>query len=856
MSINIYTCTQADLETLEGIGPKSAADIIAVRNEVLAGTRPKLTINHLAAVRLQYDTWQAFIDEGKLSITFHAAQDEEEAIQDKHPMMKIPTTELQTEQTMTMDNLVISTTTLTGQTVTVTNTQNQLQQLQHDPEDMSPGQAVHDYADSPLQDSVVMLAQQVDQMVNQINGLGSTLSKKLNSISDTVTQLQQQNTNMQWQLHHQDKSSAEMQKKLSVHDTFMADISKWLPPPVPISEKLPIFKKLNQFQATTLPSDGKLQMTPLTPQVNQFATPAKPIVTQPSPFAMAQTSLTLPLSTSIPQDVKPKHPQQALIDNITAKIPKSAIFSTVTNPSAAPLPQVPLTIAQLSATTNTNTTFATIDQSIPVHQNGQPSVQTTATEQPTASITPTGQTETQGQTSSDRGRSRRRKSRSRRGTSNDSSSRSYSPPPPRLQLFSGDPASLSWSSFFMKFDRIARRKGWSDDKKLDRLYDCLTDKALEYAARSDNKDNYDRLTQELALRFDLKDEPIAARQRLYLAKQDDDETLEAFLQRILTITMDGHKNEKSALIQQVATESFLRGCKHKDAATTVMNESPATIHDACKRIKTILANKKAIGGSKVSFQERQFTVAEETRVAGLEKKVDDLTKTIQKSSPFYRSPSGSPSRYSSGPQGQNWQRQRSPDYYRGGSPGGGRPYDGRPYDRRSPSRRDGSYSNNYQRSPSRESGYPPAQYFNSGYPPPQYSDGRGYPTYQGYSRSPQRYPPGPQGQSYGYQNQPPPWPYRDKDQNRSPQRNREAPVFSGSQPSIRSNPDFSGSQPPNRQGPDFSGSLNQNRGPPGFSATNPFQAQSRPRSPEAYARVSQSVQDLNMDGLGQPTTNT
>ena len=82
MSINIYTCTQADLETLEGIGPKSAADIIAVRNEVLAGTRPKLTINHLAAVRLQYDTWQAFIDEGKLSITFHAAQDEEEAIQE------------------------------------------------------------------------------------------------------------------------------------------------------------------------------------------------------------------------------------------------------------------------------------------------------------------------------------------------------------------------------------------------------------------------------------------------------------------------------------------------------------------------------------------------------------------------------------------------------------------------------------------------------------------------------------------------------------------------------------------------------------------------------------------------------
>ena len=118
----------------------------------------------------------------------------------------------------------------------------------------------------------------------------------------------------------------------------------------------------------------------------------------------------------------------------------------------------------------------------------------------------------------------------------------------------------------------------------------------------------------------------------------------------------------------MATESFLRGCKHKDAATMVMNESPSTIHEACKRVKTILANKKAISGVKVSFQERLFAVEEETRVTGIEKKVDDLAKSSQRLPLFYRSPSRSPPRYSSGPQGQNWSRQRSPDYYRGGSP--------------------------------------------------------------------------------------------------------------------------------------------------------------------------------------------
>ena len=131
------------------------------------------------------------------------------------------------------------------------------------------------------------------------------------------------------------------------------------------------------------------------------------------------------------------------------------------------------------------------------------------------------------------------------------------------------------------------------------------------------------------MRFDLKEEPIAARQRLHSSKQEEDETLESYLQRIMTITLDGYKSERTALIQQVSTEAFLRGCKHKEAATMVMNESPSTIHEACKRIKTILANKKAISGGKVSFQEKVFSVEEENRVAGIERKCDDMMRIIK-----------------------------------------------------------------------------------------------------------------------------------------------------------------------------------------------------------------------------------
>ena len=144
----------------------------------------------------------------------------------------------------------------------------------------------------------------------------------------------------------------------------------------------------------------------------------------------------------------------------------------------------------------------------------------------------------------------------------------------------------------MNFDRIAQRRGWLEEKKLDRLYDCLSDKALEYATRSENKKSFKELKQELALRFDYKEELIAVRQRLYLAKQDDDETLEVFLQRILAIATDGYKDVKSNIWQQLATDVFLHGCRHKDAVTTVMNESQKSVHKACKRIKTTGCLKK------------------------------------------------------------------------------------------------------------------------------------------------------------------------------------------------------------------------------------------------------------------------
>ena len=82
MSINVYTCSQADLETLTGVGAKTASAIIALRKEALEGKRPQHNIQDLAAIRLSPEEWQQFINDGLLSLSYGATfQSDEGSLQ-------------------------------------------------------------------------------------------------------------------------------------------------------------------------------------------------------------------------------------------------------------------------------------------------------------------------------------------------------------------------------------------------------------------------------------------------------------------------------------------------------------------------------------------------------------------------------------------------------------------------------------------------------------------------------------------------------------------------------------------------------------------------------------------------------
>ena len=75
MSINLYTCSQADLESLNKVGPDTASKLIALRQEVLGGLREPLQLTDLAAIRLSVEEWQGFIDDDLLSINYPPGTD-------------------------------------------------------------------------------------------------------------------------------------------------------------------------------------------------------------------------------------------------------------------------------------------------------------------------------------------------------------------------------------------------------------------------------------------------------------------------------------------------------------------------------------------------------------------------------------------------------------------------------------------------------------------------------------------------------------------------------------------------------------------------------------------------------------
>ena len=304
--------------------------------------------------------------------------------------------------------------------------------------------------------------------------------------------------------------------------------------------------------------------------------------------------------------------------------------------------------------------------------------------------------------------------------------RSRSPQCPRMQTFSGSPTRVKFDVFLTKFNRTATRRQWDEGKCLDRFINCLSDQALEYANRSRYNADYAQLIADMTVRFDYRDEPMAARQKLSAVKQES-ETEEEFVQKVQALANDGYReNRDNDLLNYLTTEAFLRGLKHKEAAMYALGRRPRTMQDALKFVKSYIANSKVIGVAKqVTFDQKAVALAPEDSynetTNSLLRNVESLLKTHL--DPKSRSPSPAPRerypspRYTPRDRDSNTyrahreQRDENPNTHR--TP--------REYERGRPRERFGrSERETYYRSPDR-SRFQPRPYSPRSYPPRQYS---------------------------------------------------------------------------------------------------------------------------------------
>jgi len=171
----------------------------------------------------------------------------------------------------------------------------------------------------------------------------------------------------------------------------------------------------------------------------------------------------------------------------------------------------------------------------------------------------------------------------------------HGPPPPKMATFDGK---SEWEPYKVQFDRVARRYGWDDGQKLERLIEALRDKALKFFCTCpvQVQESYKRLVGKIGTRFGRKDLPITIRRKLQDIKQES-RSLEEFAELIQELVTEGYPDASEAVTETIACDTFLKGVENKRAALTVMDKDPTTLESALQKIKCAVNNQRLILGT-------------------------------------------------------------------------------------------------------------------------------------------------------------------------------------------------------------------------------------------------------------------
>ena len=158
--------------------------------------------------------------------------------------------------------------------------------------------------------------------------------------------------------------------------------------------------------------------------------------------------------------------------------------------------------------------------------------------------------------------------------------------------------SEDWNVFVGPFERMARKKGWTDEERLDRLYERLRGPAVAFVMTlpENIREDYARLTEQLKQRFGKHIPTSTARRQLSELRQGKEASLGEFAEEVRRLVTLAYPTCTMELQDEFAAEAFLKGLRKPQVAYEVMNTDPKTLAEAQRLVEAREHNFKATVG--------------------------------------------------------------------------------------------------------------------------------------------------------------------------------------------------------------------------------------------------------------------
>lgn len=177
---------------------------------------------------------------------------------------------------------------------------------------------------------------------------------------------------------------------------------------------------------------------------------------------------------------------------------------------------------------------------------------------------------------------------------------------PKMQTFHGEAG--KWRSFYFQFKETARIHHWKESVRLEKLMVCMRDKAIDFIQRrsSRTRHSYEALVSALKKRYGQREPSTACRRQLSYVKQEEEEDLDEFAERVQQLVQDGYPRVDASNTESLAVDAFLRGCKDKLAAILTMSSKPHSVRKAVRKMKNCIQDQKSIGRSALTLRQVSF----------------------------------------------------------------------------------------------------------------------------------------------------------------------------------------------------------------------------------------------------------